>query len=511
MTSIERYFGEKVSLLSTSDVRYDGELYTADPSEQSIALKHVNCMGTEGRRTGDQVIAPSDCTYEFIIFRAVNIRDLWLEKSGGQRINLNKEVLEPLRSGNTGGAPKETTDDSPKRRVGYQSRGQGGQQGGYDSNYYNQPPRDYYGGRGGYDHEYPPPPMRGNYGRPPRGYYNGPPPPHAYYDAPHGNGYYQQGYRRGRYQGQRQSYYPQGQRQREPQYYNQQRGYQGYYQGQGYRQQDRYYNNGRYPQQYDRYNQGYDNRGYNNRGYNGRGGNRNADRPSGQAGTGDFLDSRRLRGDDINVKDQQEFDFDAAKKDFDETKKSGLDELVNAVDSMTLEAAHVANGGGAAVTDEVDAADDGKKDEEDTKENGKESQKYDRNKSFFDGLATETKKSKPRPDLHTQKDVDTSTFGSVAATYKSRHINRGNNRRQGGNYGQRNNNNNYYGGGSGGNGGGGRRYDNRGQQRSYQQYNHRSNQGGGGGGGRRQQYQQQSGGGGREQGGYRSNRWVEKR
>jgi len=508
-SSIERYFGEKVSLLSTSDVRYDGELYTADPSEQSIALKHVNCMGTEGRRTGDQVIAPSDCTYEFIIFRAVNIRDLWLEKSGGQRESLNKEVLEPLRQGNTGHS-KDNVDDSPKRRVGYQSRGQGGPSGGYD-NYYNQPPpQDYYGGRGGYgpppsgpyaDQDYPPPPMRGNY-RPPRGYGGGGPPPYGgYYDAP--NGYYQRGYRQGRYQGQRQSYYPQG-RQREPQYYNnQQRGYSNYY-GQGYRQQDRYYNS-RYGQQYDRYNQGYNGRGY-NRGYNGRGGsgsgggNRNEERPTGQAGTGAYLDNRRLRGDDLEIKDQQAFDFDAAQKDFDETKGDEVEALANAVDSMALEASQVANGSGAVVTDEQDVG--GKKDEEDTKENGAESNKYDRNKSFFDGLATETKKSKPRPDLQTQKEVDTSTFGSVAATYKSRHINR-NTRRTGYQGGQGPRRDNYYGGG----GGGGRRYDNRGQ-RSYQQYNRQQ----GGGGQRRQQqsqYGQQQGGGGG--GGYRSNRWVEKR
>jgi len=510
MSSIERYFGEKVSLLSTSDVRYDGELYTADPSEQSIALKHVNCMGTEGRRTGDQVIAPSDCTYEFIIFRAVNIRDLWLEKSGGQKINLNKEVLEPLRSGSSGGA-KEAFDDSPKRKVGYQGRNQGNQGGGRsggrrDYDYYGQRPADQYNGgrrygRGGYgpppgpygDHDYPPPPARGDY-RPPRGYG---PPPYGYYDAPSGgNGYYQRGYRQGRYQGQRQSYYPQqGQRQREPQYYNQQRGYSAYY-GQGY--QDRQYN-GRYPQQYD-YNQGYNNRGYNNRGYNGRRDSR-SDRGSGQAGTGAFLDSRRLRGDEIDVKDQQEFDFDAAKKDFDQNKdEDAVDALANAVDSMALEASQVANGNAAADGgggDENGAAEEdgaGKKDEEDTKVDGDDSNKYDRNKSFFDGLSTETKKSKPRQNLQTQKDIDTSTFGSVAATYKSRHINRSNNRRQGG-Y-QRNN---QYGGYRGG-GGGDRRYDDRGP-RSYQQYNRQQQ-------GQQRRYSQQPQGGGG--GGYRSNRWVKR-
>ena len=132
--------------------------------------------------------------------------------------------------------------------------------------------------------------------------------------------------------------------------------------------------------------------------------------------------------------------------------------------------------------------------------------KYDRNKSFFDGLATETKKSKPRTDLQTQKEVDTSTFGSVAATYKSRHINR-NQRRQGGYGGQRGS---YYQNGQG------RRYESRqqgggGGQRSYNSYNRQQGQQGGGGQRRYQQQQQQQGGGGGGGDGYRSNRWVAKR
>merc|ERR1712130_1029815 len=91
--------------------------------------------------------------------------------------------------------------------------------------------------------------------------------------------------------------------------------------------------------------------------------------------------------------------------------------------------------------EETDKGDDDKKnvvvaaddDEEETKEDD-ENKKYDKSKSFFDGLQTETKKSKPKQDMQTQKDVDTKTFGSVAATYKSRHINRAQNR----GYGQQN-------------------------------------------------------------------------
>merc|ERR1712176_189340 len=63
--------------------------------------------------------------------------------------------------------------------------------------------------------------------------------------------------------------------------------------------------------------------------------------------------------------------------------------------------------------------DDDNKDKSAPKE---EKKKYDAAKSFFDGLQTETKKSKPRQDMQTQKEVDTSTFGTIAGQYQSRHM-----------------------------------------------------------------------------------------
>ena len=84
-------------------------------------------MGTEGRRTGDQAIAPSDCTYEFIIFRAVNIRELWLDEGNGRKRDLTEEILNPLRSGqnvnnyqNKQRQDAYDNQDVPKRKVGYQ-------------------------------------------------------------------------------------------------------------------------------------------------------------------------------------------------------------------------------------------------------------------------------------------------------------------------------------------------------------------------------------------------------
>merc|ERR1712078_595677 len=79
---------------------------------------------------------------------------------------------------------------------------------------------------------------------------------------------------------------------------------------------------------------------------------------------------------------------------------------------------------------EKDTKEEVDKSEEVTAEKEKEKEHYDASKSFFDGLETETKRSKPRTDMQTQKDVDTGTCGSVAQSYKSRHINRPNQRGQ---------------------------------------------------------------------------------
>ena len=107
--------------------------------------------------------------------------------------------------------------------------------------------------------------------------------------------------------------------------------------------------------------------------------------------------------------------------------------------------------------------------QEETKEEN--DKKYDKAKSFFDGLKTETKKSKPKQDMQTQKDTDTKTFGSVAATYKSRHINRQNQR----------GNRNYYNQNRG--------YNNN-QNRGYNNYNNQNRQ---------------------QQGNYTTNKWVPRR
>ncbi|KAI6182628.1 hypothetical protein M3Y97_00401200 [Aphelenchoides bicaudatus] len=69
------YLGSKISLISRLDIRYEGILYTVDANEATIALAKVRSFGTENRPT-DHPVKARDEIYEYIIFKASDIKDL---------------------------------------------------------------------------------------------------------------------------------------------------------------------------------------------------------------------------------------------------------------------------------------------------------------------------------------------------------------------------------------------------------------------------------------------------
>ncbi|KAJ3518206.1 hypothetical protein NMY22_g13805 [Coprinellus aureogranulatus] len=74
------FIGKPISLISHSDVRYRGILAGIDPQASTIQLSNVYSMGTESRRPAGQYIPPMAEPYQYIIFKASEVKDLSVDE-----------------------------------------------------------------------------------------------------------------------------------------------------------------------------------------------------------------------------------------------------------------------------------------------------------------------------------------------------------------------------------------------------------------------------------------------
>lgn len=68
------YIGSRISLISKTDIRYEGFLFNIDTQQSMVVLQGVRAFGTEGRRP--EHIPPSPHVLQYATFKASEIKDL---------------------------------------------------------------------------------------------------------------------------------------------------------------------------------------------------------------------------------------------------------------------------------------------------------------------------------------------------------------------------------------------------------------------------------------------------
>lgn len=75
------YIGSKISLITNSELRYEGTLININTAKSTVTLRDVRMSGTENRKAPHFVL-PSNEIFDYIIFNGKDIKDLTVSEPG---------------------------------------------------------------------------------------------------------------------------------------------------------------------------------------------------------------------------------------------------------------------------------------------------------------------------------------------------------------------------------------------------------------------------------------------
>lgn len=90
--------GNRISLISKKNIRYEGILYSINETNSTLALQNVTSYGTEGREKSDPstaFVAPQEGIHAYLLFRGCDIKDLHVHEQQQEASSPQADTTKP--------------------------------------------------------------------------------------------------------------------------------------------------------------------------------------------------------------------------------------------------------------------------------------------------------------------------------------------------------------------------------------------------------------------------------
>lgn len=121
--------GNRISLISKKNIRYEGTLYSINEEDATVALQNVKSYGTEGREKTEEgctFVPPQDAVHPYLLFRGCDIKDLHVHEQTTPKKEDAKQTKAPEKTTTSAPPPKQEAPnkEEPKKETKKSSKQQ---------------------------------------------------------------------------------------------------------------------------------------------------------------------------------------------------------------------------------------------------------------------------------------------------------------------------------------------------------------------------------------------------